>query len=527
MDIKKVTIFSFMLVSSFSFFSLHSMVHEGADTKAGNSTNQVDWGELPVDVQNKALQYVGNWSSGNSLLHQQLLGDIARKHELTGQHHPLSLEPYPISDVVFSPDGNKLASASKDAMVQIYNSVTGTKVMSLSKHVGTVNSVSWSPSGKQLATASSENQAVRVWDTADSKSATLVIPCRTYIVKWSPNGKWLATVESNDVLIWNAVDGKEVKRFIGAARSLAWSPDGKFLAVGLRNDDNSVKVWDVKTEEKVIELAGNCIVASIAWSPDGKKLATIERSGDNSVKVWDVQTGEKVKDLAHRGSANALAWSPDSSKLAFGLHSNVGIWGDDVVIPDLPVIQLSGHSSPITAVAWNSNGELASGSHDEKVRIWDMPSFYAVIQWLKSGCPSMKKTFEFEEKETKKKYSKPVRPFVLHALLVRLMAAKKEKIKTGLSIAERAYWHCLPREVQVALKCAIKPKKRGLGEAVSGFFNRVQQMGVIDAMRPQEEEEVCEIPLGIPLIEKDTLFDCADGLEAGTASASTDGKEEA
>ncbi|NET39892.1 MAG: hypothetical protein F6K19_49390, partial [Cyanothece sp. SIO1E1] len=66
--------------------------------------------------------------------------------------------------VSFSPDGQQLATASDDGTARLW-SRSGELVQEFKGHQGRVWSVSFSPDGQQLATASSDGTA-RLWPTS-------------------------------------------------------------------------------------------------------------------------------------------------------------------------------------------------------------------------------------------------------------------------------------------------------------------------------------------------------------------------
>jgi WD40 repeat protein len=65
--------------------------------------------------------------------------------------------------VAFSPDGKRLASASMDRTVKVWDAAAGQEVLTLKGHTDQVQSVAFSPDGKRLASASMD-RTVKVWD---------------------------------------------------------------------------------------------------------------------------------------------------------------------------------------------------------------------------------------------------------------------------------------------------------------------------------------------------------------------------
>jgi WD40 repeat protein len=91
---------------------------------------------------------------------------VEKKIRLPLQHPPISVA-MPAISVVFSPDGNRLASGDANKNVLVWQ-VTGDKVEALPArtlvgHTMSVISVNFSPDGKQIASGSLD-RTVRVWD---------------------------------------------------------------------------------------------------------------------------------------------------------------------------------------------------------------------------------------------------------------------------------------------------------------------------------------------------------------------------
>ncbi len=74
--------------------------------------------------------------------------------------------------MAFSPDGKRLASASGDRTVKVWDAATGQETLTLKGHTGDVWSVAFSPDGKRLASAS-DDRTVKVWDARPARRPSL------------------------------------------------------------------------------------------------------------------------------------------------------------------------------------------------------------------------------------------------------------------------------------------------------------------------------------------------------------------
>jgi WD40 repeat protein/serine/threonine protein kinase len=278
-----------------------------------------------------------------------------------------------VQAVAVSRDGQRLASASLDKTVRVWDAQTGRQVQVLAGHTSAVHSVAFSPDGKRLASASLD-RTVRLWD-AETGRPDRVLKGHTSGVRsvaFSPDGRQLASA-SNDktVRIWDTQTGRPVRVLKGHTNwvgSVAFSPDGQRLATG--SYDTRARVWDVSTGKPALVLKGHIgNVMSVAFSPDGKRLATA--SVDRTVQVWDAKTGQSLRVLrGHTDFVDSVAFSPDGQRLASASYDKtVRIWD---VQTGQSVRVLQGHTLPIRGVAFSPDGQrLVTGSNDQTLRIWD------------------------------------------------------------------------------------------------------------------------------------------------------------
>ena len=89
--------------------------------------------------------------------------------------------------VAFSPDGARLASASYDGTVRVWDPATGTALATLTGHDGRVDAVAFSPDGRLVASAGND-RTVRVWDVSAAKVLSLLrLDAAIQALSWGPD----------------------------------------------------------------------------------------------------------------------------------------------------------------------------------------------------------------------------------------------------------------------------------------------------------------------------------------------------
>ncbi len=147
--------------------------------------------------------------------------------------------PFGVFKVVFSPDGTRLASASHDTTVKIWDAITGDELRTLKDHTGIVWGVAFSPDGKNVASASAD-RTVKIWD-AHTGQVLHTLEGHTDVVRrvdFSSDGSRIASAGADStVRVWNAVSGVQVHVFDGYTKpfsDVSFSPDAPYwpLRVG-------------------------------------------------------------------------------------------------------------------------------------------------------------------------------------------------------------------------------------------------------------------------------------------------------
>jgi WD40 repeat protein len=198
----------------------------------------------------------------------------------------------------------------------------------------------------------------------------------------------------------------EHSRSMASINSVAFSPNGEILASA--SDDGKIRLWNANTKQVIGIFAGHSQpVNSIAFSPDGQILAS--GSSDRTIKLWDLATGQEIRTLSgHSHGVRSIAFSPlgltpspsparrgeippfpcrEGGLGGLGQLAS-GSWDKTIRLWDVEtgeeICTLKGHQLQVSAVAFSPNGQfLASASFDRTAKLWD----------LSSGSPQVRYTF--------------------------------------------------------------------------------------------------------------------------------------
>lgn len=291
-----------------------------------------------------------------------------------------------ILDVRFSRDGDRIAAASADHTVSLWETFGEHRNIGLLRgHKSAVTCLAWCLfESRTLLVSGSADHTLVLWDPQTGERVRRFRGHRGIV-----NG--VACTRSNDGRIASASDdGRVLLWDCGASRypidaielgypitCIEFSDDASHLILG--GLDNAIHVVDIATKERRYSLLGHTnTVTSVALSHAGTRL--VSAGMDDTVRVWDIQPFSASTRLLRTlhgmasGFENLLLrarWSRDDEYVGSGsadLTSN--IWHVDKAIL---LLKLPGHRGTCTAVDFHPHQPIiVSSSTDTTLLVGEL-----------------------------------------------------------------------------------------------------------------------------------------------------------
>lgn len=335
---------------------------------------------------------------------QQLIYKVRERKGLEGHNKS-------VMSVSFSPDGNTIASVSKDNTIKLWRR-DGELLQTLPNQQNDFFSVNFCHRDARILISASNDNMAKVWQRQPNGTFKF----RNYIkdnekigaISLSPDCQSIATasIKPYTVKLWR-LDGKLIKAFlpkhIDKVKGLDFSPDGQTIAsaswdkhiniwnlksgklihtikdssafYGMRfvdnktiasaGEDGTVKLWDINGKPlKIPSMKHKNIVRFLDVSPNGNIIAST--SEDGSVNLWRRKDGKLLDTFQYPGSfANQVSFSPNSKMIALaGEDNTVKLWSIEGIV--LPTKNLYGSRLSFSP----DSQKIVSGDQEGYIRLW-------------------------------------------------------------------------------------------------------------------------------------------------------------
>jgi WD40 repeat protein len=187
------------------------------------------------------------------------------------------------------------------------------------------------------------------------------------LVKVDDKSKIIITSTDTNVIIYDYESCLSLRSFQQKKCSQILTTNSKrFITC---SEEKIIKVWDLNFGYKRLKTI-NAIsqICSICLISDDEIACSFK---DGTINIWNIVSSIKIKSIkANDGEIKLLKLSLDSKKLIFATLDYV------IKVLDYKSIQLTQeiqvHSSIVSALEFNSNGNLMSGSIDKTIKIWNI-----------------------------------------------------------------------------------------------------------------------------------------------------------
>lgn len=165
----------------------------------------------------------------------------------------------------------------------------------------------------------------------------------------------------------NTIGYRSLKTYKGAVKQLVSIPVNHQLAI-LSKDQNSVDLFNLKTNEKNSLSIPNASILAMAADKKGEQLAVVYDNG--KIGLWNPITKQKIRTLHHHTLAQTVAFLPNNGLLLTGdLENNGLIWNKNGTIRQT----LMGHLSPIQHLDFFDDAYVVTTAQ-RNIKVWNIRS---------------------------------------------------------------------------------------------------------------------------------------------------------
>lgn len=285
------------------------------------------------------------------------------------------------------PDSETLLLAAYDKQVYIWNVQSNKPTFTLSGHTDLVRSLTISPGGKYVLTASPFEFNARLWD-ARSGALIALLNVSDYgslqKALFSSNEMHIITTAIGGSRIWHAATGQQIKTGLQQINEVALTKDGRQLYV---KQADKAGVFNLETNTMDIRFEDAADASLPVFNTQGNYVAGTYNS-KRSVAIWNTETGkllvqmktmtQAVADAFLANNASLLITNPENNPSFWQLQQNLITPLQHPVNEDVKFLRYSPNDSVLVLIKKRKNPGDDVFAKEETVSLWQAPSLALV-----------------------------------------------------------------------------------------------------------------------------------------------------